>query len=84
MDRDGNGYEFGLQVLPKSSDVETNGPLGHVTDLDIDFSSDNSRIFHTKLSIRIEREIHKSTKLVPTHTLTDHLVMKICHRVANQ
>ena len=49
-----------------------------------DFSSDNSRIFDTKLSKRIEREIHKSTKLVPTHTLTDQLVMKICRRVANQ
>ena len=31
--------------------------------------------------LRIEREIHKSTKLVPTHTLTDQLVMKICRGI---
>ena len=38
---------------------------------------------HTE-DLRIERKIHKSTKLVPTHTLTDQLIMKICRRVANQ
>ena len=38
---------------------------------------------HTE-DLRIERKIHKSTKLVPTHTLTHQLMMKICHRVPNK
>ena len=38
---------------------------------------------HTE-DLRIERKIHKSTKLVPTHTLTHQLMMKICRRVPNK
>ena len=34
-----------LQVLSKSSEVETNGPLGHATVLEIDFSSGNGNVF---------------------------------------
>ena len=47
------------------------------------FYNDNVKGKHTE-DLRIERKIHKSTKLVPTHTLTDQLIMKICRRVANQ